>query len=266
MKKWYYYYSHAMMKKILSWGVFILKNRNRSAFVTGASGAIGKAIARRLAKDGFNLYLHYHSNEKSMQALALELQNYEVDVTILQGDFSSLADLETITENVFELDVFIHAAGNSEYGLFTDLSDKKLQCLYNIHVGAPLHLIRAFLLKLRRSSHPRILFISSIWGEVGAAMEVAYSTMKGAQIAFVKALSKEVAGNGITVNALTPGAVDTTMLAQFSKQEKQELIEEIPLLRLGNPVDVANAAAFLVRDESDYITGQVLGVNGGWHM
>ncbi|EUJ17596.1 elongation factor P 5-aminopentanone reductase [Listeria aquatica] len=243
-----------------------MKNRNRSAFITGASGAIGKAIARRLANDGFNLYLHYHSNEKIMRTLATELQNCDVEVTVLQGDFSSRADLEKITENVFELDVFIHAAGNSEYGLFTDLSDKKLQCLYDIHVGAPLYFIRAFLPKLRRSSHPRILFISSIWGEVGAAMEVAYSTMKGAQIAFVKALSKEVAGNGITVNALTPGAVDTAMLAQFSEQEKQEFIQEIPLLRLGNPKDVANAAAFLVRDESGYITGQILGVNGGWHM
>ncbi|EUJ31825.1 3-ketoacyl-ACP reductase [Listeria floridensis FSL S10-1187] len=240
--------------------------KKRSAFISGASGAIGRAIAIELAGAGYDLYLHYNTNEEKIRELLAELCSFQVDAVGLQGDFSDPSNLEKITSQVFELDVFIHAAGNSEYSLFEDTTDEQIQTLYDIHVGAPLYLLRKFLPKLRRSESGRILFISSIWGEVGAAMEVAYSTMKGAQIAFVKALSKETAGNGITVNCLTPGAVDTEMLDRFSEQEKLELASEIPLLRLGKPADIAHAALFLISDQAAFMTGQILGVNGGWHM
>ncbi|WP_088810005.1 MULTISPECIES: elongation factor P 5-aminopentanone reductase [Listeria] len=236
------------------------------AFITGASGEIGQAIARRLAKDGFHLYLHYHKNFESIKEIMAEFANSQVDIFPIQADFRNPESLINIVDSIFQLDVFVHAAGESEYTLFMDSSDASLKHLYQIHVEMPLRLVRTFLPKIQKSECGKILFISSIWGEVGAAMEVVYSTMKGAQLAFVKALSKEIAYTGTTVNAITPGAVDTTMLERFSESEKADLKQEIPLGRLATPVDVANAASYLLSDENNYITGQTLGVNGGWNM
>jgi 3-oxoacyl-[acyl-carrier protein] reductase len=243
-----------------------LRQTKRYAFVTGASGEIGGAIARRLAQDGFHLYLHYYKNTSRILELMEELNVFNIDVFLVQADFRNSENLMRITKEIFQLDVFVHAAGESEYTLFMDSSDQSLEHLYQIHVEMPLRLVRTFLPKIQKSEHGRILFISSIWGEIGAAMEVIYSTMKGAQLAFVKALSKEVAYSGTTVNAITPGAVDTAMLDRFTACEKLDLENEIPLGRLAKPIDVANAASYLVSEKSDYITGQALGVNGGWNM
>jgi 3-oxoacyl-[acyl-carrier protein] reductase len=110
-----------------------------------------------------------------------------------------------------------------------------------------------------------IVVITSIWGQTGAACEVAYSTAKGAQIAFVKALSKEVALNGIRVNAIAPGAVATPMMDGFTQEEVDQIAYEIPMGRLGQPDEIARSVAFLLSDESSYMTGQVLALNGGWY-
>ncbi len=254
------------MKLIGFQGVFKLVKINKYAFITGASGEIGQAIARRLAHDGFHLYLHYHKNFESIRAIMDEFANSQVDIFPIQADFRNSESLTKMVDSIFQLDVLVHAAGESEYTLFMDSSDDSLTQLYQIHVEMPLRLVRTFLPKIQKSEHGKILFISSIWGEIGAAMEVIYSTMKGAQLTFVKALSKEIAYTGTTVNAITPGAVDTTMLERFSESEKMKLAQEIPFGRLATPIDVANAASFLLNEENNYITGQALGVNGGWNM
>lgn len=130
----------------------------------------------------------------------------------------------------------------------------------------PMQLIRTFIPKLTKSKQGRIVFISSIWGEVGAAMEVAYSTVKGAQIAFCRALSQELGPSGTTVNAVAPGVVQTKMMDQFSTEEQAILREEIPFKRFAKPQEIADTIEFITSKKANYITGEVLRINGGWLM
>ncbi|WP_239254102.1 elongation factor P 5-aminopentanone reductase [Listeria ilorinensis] len=240
--------------------------KDRYAFVTGASGGIGREIAKQLAMDGFHLYLQYFQGEKEIRQLMDELADLHVDLIPIQADFCNPDSLEKITATIFRLDVFIHAAGQSKYGLLEQTSDQDMTMLWDTHLRMPMRLLRSLLPKLRKSECGRIMFISSIWGEIGAAMEVAYSAVKGGQIAFCRALSKEVADQKITVNCLTPGAVDTQMMQGFSREDIEQLEADIPFGRLAKSEEIAKVVSFLVSEKAGYITGQTVGVNGGWHM
>ncbi len=136
--------------------------------------------------------------------------------------------------------------------------------LWEMHVKMPILIIQTLYEKINRSGNGRIVFISSIYGEVGSGLEVLYSTVKGAQIAFVKAYSKEVASMGVTVNAICPGAIDTQMNTHLQKDEKEALLEEIPLGRMGRPDEISFWVSQLLKDDSRYMTGQAIYVSGGW--
>lgn len=233
--------------------------------ITGASGGIGKETAILLAKKGWNLYLHYHQNKKEIEEIITALMPYQTEMIPIQADLSSPQGVEKVLNNIFHIDAICFISGIAHYGLFVDTSETIMNDMWNIHVHAPMLLTRKLLPKLMRNKTSHIIFVSSIWGQTGASCEVVYSTVKGAQISFVKALSKEVARNGVRVNAVAPGAVKTNMLANFSEYELQELETEIPLGRLAEPIEIAGAIAFLLSKEASYITGQVLAVNGGWY-
>ncbi|WP_445487536.1 elongation factor P 5-aminopentanone reductase [Niallia sp. 03133] len=234
--------------------------------ITGATGGIGLAVARLLAEKGYSLYLHYFQNEQAMEALVKELQPFGGEYMPIKADLRKRDAYKKITESVFSIDGIVHSSGIESYGLFTDLKDSELDDLWNIHVSSLMCITRELLPKLRSKQSGNIVVISSIWGQIGASMEVAYSTVKGAQISFVKALSKELALNGIRVNAIAPGAVDTGMLNRFGLEEKESIKEEIPMGRLCYPHEVAESVLFLLSNASSYITGQVLAVNGGWSV
>ncbi|ULT58616.1 SDR family oxidoreductase [Neobacillus drentensis] len=233
--------------------------------VTGASGGIGQAVAMNLAAKGYHLYLHYNQNEQSIRNLITKLEPYGVEYIPIQADFSIANGYQSVLPQIFSLDAIIHCGGKSHYGLLVDLKHDEAEALMNIHVLNPLMLTKELLPKLVTKRTGNIIVITSIWGQTGAACEVAYSAAKGAQIAFVKALSKEVALNGIRVNAIAPGAVDTPMMESFTSEELKQVSFEIPMGRLAKPAEIAASAAFLLSDESSYITGQVLSVNGGWY-
>ena len=233
--------------------------------ITGASGGIGKAIAVQLASEGYSLYLHYNKNNESIEMLLKELEPYGGEYIPIQADLTSSNGYKKIVKNVFSLDVIVHNSGTSLSGLLIDLKDDEVDGLINIHVKTPLLLTKQLLPKLLSKGNGNIVVISSIWGQTGAACEVAYSTVKGAQIAFVKALSKELAFNGINVNAVAPGAVQTAMLEGYTFEELEEIKNEIPMGRLATPANIADAISFLLSDKASYITGQVLAVNGGWY-
>ncbi|MDE3838584.1 3-oxoacyl-ACP reductase [Bacillus methanolicus] len=235
------------------------------ALITGASGGIGRAIAWKLAEEGYSLYLHYNRNKKAILELLQKLEVFQGEFIPIQADLSQLDGYKKITSNVFTLDAIIHNSGISQYGMLIDLDEKEAQDLIQVHLTTPLLLTKELLPKMTAKKHGNIIVISSIWGQTGASCEVAYSTVKGAQIAFVKALSKEVALNGIRVNAIAPGAIETAMLNDFSEEDLQAMKEDIPLGRFGTPMDVANSVSFLLSDKASYITGQVLSVNGGWY-
>ncbi|MEH7484701.1 SDR family oxidoreductase [Neobacillus drentensis] len=235
------------------------------ALITGASGGIGQAIALNLAEKGYHLYLHYNKNEQSIRDLIEKLLPYGGEYIPIQADFGGPNGYKKVYSEVFSLDAIIHCGGNSQYGLLIDLLQSEAEALMNVHVLNPLMLTKELLPKLLVKGKGNIVVITSIWGQTGAACEVAYSTAKGAQIAFVKALSKELALNGIRVNAIAPGAIATPMMEGFSQEEMDQISYEIPMGRLGQPEEIARSVAFLLSDESSYMTGQVLALNGGWY-
>jgi len=235
------------------------------ALITGASGGIGQAVAYNLASKGYSLYLHYNKSEQSILGLMEKLQPYGGEYIPVHADLSAADGYKTITSQIFTVDAIIHCSGNSQYGLLMDLKYEDALRLMNVHVLNLLMLTKELLPKFLSKGSGNIIVITSIWGQTGAACEVAYSTAKGAQIAFVKALSKEVALNGIRVNAIAPGAIDTPMMEGFTQEEVEQISFEIPMGRLGLPEEIAGSVAFLLSKEASYITGQVIAINGGWY-
>lgn len=236
------------------------------ALITGASGGIGQAVASNLAAKGYNLYLHYNKNEQSIGDLMEKLIPFGGEYLPISADLSSPNGYKKVCSQIFSLDAIIHCGGNSHYGLLVDLQQEEAEALLNVHVLSPLMMTKELIPKLLNKGSGNIVVITSIWGQTGAACEVAYSAAKGAQIAFVKALSKEVALNGIRVNAIAPGAVETRMMEGFTKEEVDDIAFDIPMGRLARPEEIAKCTAFLLSDDSSYITGQILAVNGGWYI
>ncbi|MCM3570775.1 elongation factor P 5-aminopentanone reductase [Neobacillus mesonae] len=233
--------------------------------ITGASGGIGQSVAYHLAKSGYHLYLHYNKNEKSIKGLLEDLKKFGGEYIPIPADLAEPDGYKKITSQIFSLDAMVHCGGNSQYGLLIDLKQEELEALMNIHVLNPVMLTKELMPKFLSKNSGNIIVITSIWGQTGAACEVAYSAAKGAQIAFVKALSKEVALNGVRVNAIAPGAISTHMMEGFTEDELEQIRFDIPMGRLGLPEEIAHAVTFLLSDKANYITGQVLAINGGWY-
>jgi 3-oxoacyl-[acyl-carrier protein] reductase len=233
--------------------------------ITGASGGIGQAVALKLAAMGYNLYLHYNQNADLINKLIDKLTEFHGDYFPIHADLSTPDGYKKIASEVFSLDGIVHCSGNSQYGMFVDLELREVENLMRIHVINPIMLTKELLPKMTSKRAGSIVVITSIWGQTGGSCEVAYSAAKGAQISLVKALSKEVALSGIRVNAIAPGAVNTGMMARFTNEEVDEINEEIPMGRMGRPEEIADGVSYLLSEESSYITGQVLAINGGWY-
>lgn len=238
----------------------------KSALVTGSSGDIGRSVCRKLAADGWSLYLHYHSNKKVVDDLIYEFTILypEQDFFPLQVNLEEDYAIERLKKQIFSLNAVIFAHGTTEYGLLKDLTSEKMDTLWKMHVKIPILITQAFQNKLHRVRNGRVVFISSVYGEMGSGNEVFYSTVKGAQLAFVRAYSKEVASWGITVNAISPGAIDTHMNEHYSDNDLEVLKQEIPMRRLGKASEVSFWVSQLLQPESSYMTGQSLTISGGW--
>lgn len=236
------------------------------ALVMGASGDIGKAIADELAEDGWSLYLHYNKGKQRVeeQLVLLQQQYPKQDFFSLQLDMTQEKNISELAESLFQVDAVVFSSGFATYHLLTEVSATEMHDLFAVHVTTPIQLIQLLQDKLTRSALGRIVFVGSVYGEAGSPMEVIYSTAKGAQSAFVKAYSKEVASLGITVNVVAPGAVDTKMISDFSQEELESLLEEIPAGRLATAQDISFWVKQLLNQRSGYITGQTITVSGGW--
>lgn len=237
------------------------------AVVTGASGGIGAEIAKRLAQDGFSVALIYNRNAEKAQKTADEItlsggsaKTYKCDVR----DSSEITSaIEAIERDFGEISVLVNNAGISEQKLLTDITDSDWENMISTNLSDAFYFCRAALPYFVHRKSGRIINISSMWGETGGSCEVHYSAAKAGLIGLTKALAKEVAPSGITVNAVSPGVINTEMVTKLGKDTVDMLREEIPVMRLGTPEDVANAVSFLADDRASYITGQVLSVNGG---
>ncbi len=237
----------------------------RFAVIMGASGEIGEHIADQLAADGWSLYLHYHSTPVQQLAKRLEEKFAFQEFIPVQADFTKNDGGERLASSIFDASCIVVASGHALVKMLQDMEDEEMDDLWRVHVKNPATAIKKISPYFHRHPKTYVVFISSIWGQTGAAMETMYSSVKGAQLAFVKAYAKEMAPVGTRVNAVAPGFIQTKMNNDFQEDELAAIKEDIPL-GLGSPQDVANAVTFLVSGKADYITGQTLNVNGGWHM
>ena len=224
--------------------------------VTGGSRGIGAAIVRRFAARGCRVTFFYEKNDAAAQAVAAE-----TGADAIRCDASDPAAVERAVAALPPVVILVNNAGISHVGLISQIAPETWDRLFAVNVRSVYSTVRAVLpgmLALQRGS---IVNISSMWGQVGASCEAAYSATKGAVDALTKALAKELAPSGIRVNAVAPGLIDTEMNARLSPEELEALAEEIPLGRIGRPEQVAEAVEYLAY--ADYVTGQILPVNGG---
>lgn len=227
----------------------------KKVLITGASGGIGRKIAEAFRDAGYTVYAGFCNNKPEIPGV----NNIHIDVTDAESVMTAISEIG-------RLDCLVNNSGISEQKLFSDISEQDWDRMFAVNTKGAFLTSKAVLPAMIKENSGRIINISSIWGEVGASMEVHYSASKAALIGFTKALAKEVSLSGVTVNCISPGFIETPMNSHLSDEEIAECREEIPLKRLGTPADVASAALFLASDMADYITGQVISVSGGWNL
>jgi 3-oxoacyl-[acyl-carrier protein] reductase len=234
--------------------------------VIGASGDIGLAISKKLINEKYDLVVHYNSKKEPLNELIQLANEIEVNCRFVQADLSVENGVEILTSQINDtIDSIVYASGFSIFGLINDVSDEEIDRMTQLHIKSLIKVVNHFLPNMVAKKSGSIVVISSIWGQIGASCEVLYSTTKGAQNAYVMALAKELGPSGVKVNAVAPGAVKTNMLNTFSEEDLKEIANEIPMNRLALPCEIANTVNYLISEQSSYITGQILGVNGGWH-
>jgi len=236
----------------------------KSALITGASRGIGRAIAKAFAAAGYDLYLTCIRSEALLQDYCRELEEeYHINAVDFCGDMGDFKTVQTLFAKIPRLDVLINNAGISHIGLLSDMTPQEWRRLMSTNLDACFYTCKLAVPLMVHEKQGRILNISSIWGNAGASMEVAYSASKGAVNSLTKALAKELAPSNIQVNAIACGVIDTDMNRCFSGEEMQALIDEIPADRLGRPQEVADLALQLAQAPS-YMTGQILTIDGGF--
>ncbi len=242
----------------------------KTALITGVSGGIGKATAKKFIDNGYFVIGQYNANQKSIDDFYLELKK-ENKSDYFFGVKADLTDsdqiqkmMDTIEKSFKHLSVLINNAGKSLTKLITDTTANDWDKIFSINLKSAYQITNRVLKGMIDKKCGKIVNVSSMWGIVGSSMEVAYSSAKAGLIGYTKALAKEVGYSGINVNCVCPGVIDTPMNAHLTDADINNLKEQTPLNRIGKPIDVANLIYFLCSDEADFITGQVVSVDGGF--
>lgn len=237
---------------------------NKRIMITGASRGIGAATARLMAEQGYDLFLVCKSSIGLLEQLKEELEErFRISCTVTQCDVADALQVERVLSEAGRIDVLIHNAGISYVGLLQEMSLEEWHGVIDTNLNSAFYLSRAVLPQMVERKEGKLIFVSSVWGNVGASTEVAYSTSKGGLNSFTRALAKELAPSHIQVNAAAFGAIDTDMNRCFTKEELEELAQEIPADRLGRPEEAARMILQIL-DSPEYLTGQVITMDGGW--
>lgn len=240
----------------------------KTVIVTGGSRGIGAAISSEFARLGYNVIINYKSNTKQAAALASSLRSYNTEIHTFKADVSKSDEVRLMADYALEkfgsVDILINNAGVSYIDTINYLDESKSNEIFGTNLIGSYNCCKEISRIMINQKRGKIINITSMWGETGASCEVAYSSSKAGVIGLTKSLAKELAPSGINVNAVSPGLIATQMNNNISTDNLNSFIEEIPLGRIGTPEDIAFAVSFLASDKADYITGQVLSVNGGY--
>jgi len=243
---------------------------NKVAIVTGAAKGIGRAIALRLAKDGMNIAINYRSNDVEAKELVEEINKLGVSAIAIKADISDFTQAETLIKDTLKvfnrIDVIVNNAGITKDCLLLRMTEEDFDSVIDINLKGTFNCIKHVTPVMLKQKAGKIINISSVVGITGNVGQVNYSASKAGVIAMTKSIAKEIGSRGICVNAVAPGFIQTDMTAKLSSKAVEELSKSIALKRLGLPEDVAKAVSFLASEDSDYITGQVLCVDGGMVM
>ena len=240
------------------------------ALVTGGSRGIGRAAALALAKQGAQVVINYVNNEAAAREVAEAIQGAGGKAELVQFDVanSEIAEkaVAEVAKRLGRLDILVCSAGISIDGLLLRLKDDDLDRILSVNVKGALACARAAVKVMMRAKTGRVIFLSSVVGEMGNAGQTAYSASKAALLGITKSMARELASRSVTVNAITPGFIDTDMTLALTDEQKAAINQAIPLGRTGKPEEIAAAIVYLSSDEAAYITGQTLRVNGGMYM
>ena len=232
----------------------------KHVLITGGARGIGRALVDAFAAAGCRVCFTYHQSAEA--ALAMRDRALPICTDLSSGAGCAEAARQAL-DAFGHIDILVNNAGVSQQKLFTDITDDDWRQMMAVDLSAPFYLTRALLPEMIRRKQGRIINISSMWGVCGASCEVHYSAAKAGLIGMTRALAAEVAPSGITVNAVAPGVIDTDMYRMLGPETMALVLDDIPVGRIGTPADVVRAVLFLADDGAGFITGQVLGVNGG---
>ncbi len=245
-------------------------SERKVALITGATRGIGKEVAIELAKNGFDISANYRSKGPEMDALKEELEGYGAKVVFVQGDVSNFEDTEKMVKETIEtlgkIDVLVNNAGITKDGLIMRMKKEDFESVININLVGTFNVTRNVIPYMIKQKSGRIINVSSVVGVTGNAGQTNYSASKAGIIGFTKSLAKEVASRNILVNAIAPGFIATSMTEVLSDSVKEGINAQIPLKRMGTANEVARVVKFLSSDDSSYITGQVINIDGGMVM
>ena len=240
---------------------------NKVILITWASRGIGNNIAKNLAKENI-VIANYNNSEAEAKKLKKELEEKNINIDIIKADVCNRNQVKEMIKQTIDkyghIDVLINNAGISQYKLFTDITDSDWAEIMNTNLNSNFIVTQEVVKNMIHNKEGLIVNISSIWGITGAAMEVAYSTSKAGIIGLTKSLAKELGPSNIRVNAIAPGIINTSMNSKFSEEEINNIQEEIPLEKIGEPEEITKCIEWLIKD--NYTTGQVISINGGWNI